>query len=396
MLEADEVVAGLGIEPNVELAAAAGIAVDGGIVVDEYGRVGRARRGVRGGRCRAFPEPALGELVRVEHEDHANTHGRVGRRERGRGRGALRPPAVLLFRSLRLRLRGGRCGRRARGDARALDGARKKGVVAYVDDARQAARLPALGHLRPGRRRDASSSGPALRSTRTRLPRSQADEGDQASSALRAASSRSRSRDPAGGVRRPAQRDALEADVDVRMVVLGLRERRRRVRRRRSPRGIRRRRTPASARSRPRSSLPERSRPPVCRMAAGSSGARASGGRAPSCSASGCSGRSRISSCSYSPRFASRRRPSSSPPRHRARSRPSSSRTAHLVLAALLLQLKTVLDNADGQLARLPGESPCSAATSTPSRTCSSTRPCSRRSARSPAARSRARRVRRA
>ena len=35
MLEVDEVVAGLGIEPNVELAAAAGIAVDGGIVVDD-------------------------------------------------------------------------------------------------------------------------------------------------------------------------------------------------------------------------------------------------------------------------------------------------------------------------------------------------------------------------
>ena len=44
----------------------------------------------------------------------------------------------------------------------------------------------------------------------------------------------------------------------------------------------------------------------------------------------------------------------------------------HLLAAALLVQLKTVLDNADGQLARLTG--PChgaSAATSTPSATCS-------------------------
>ena len=45
----------------------------------------------------------------------------------------------------------------------------------------------------------------------------------------------------------------------------------------------------------------------------------------------------------------------------------------HLVSAALLVQLKTVLDNADGQLARLPGRTRCSAATSTPSATWSST-----------------------
>ena len=77
VLEADEVVAGLGIEPNVELAAAAGIAVDGGIVVDEYGRVGGREEVFAAGDVARFPEPALGELVRVEHEDHANTHGRV-------------------------------------------------------------------------------------------------------------------------------------------------------------------------------------------------------------------------------------------------------------------------------------------------------------------------------
>ncbi|RDI76227.1 Pyridine nucleotide-disulfide oxidoreductase [Gaiella occulta] len=76
VLEADAVVAGLGIEPNVELATAAGLPVDGGIVVDEYGRVGGREEIFAAGDVARFPVPALGESTRVEHEDHANTHGR--------------------------------------------------------------------------------------------------------------------------------------------------------------------------------------------------------------------------------------------------------------------------------------------------------------------------------
>ena len=68
VFEADEVVAGLGIEPNVELAAAAGIAIDGGIVVDEYGRAGGREEVFAAGDVARFLEPALGDLVRVEHE----------------------------------------------------------------------------------------------------------------------------------------------------------------------------------------------------------------------------------------------------------------------------------------------------------------------------------------
>ena len=68
------------------------------------------------------------------------------------------------------------------------------------------------------------------------------------------------------------------------------------------------------------------------------------------------SGRSRTSSCSRCCRSACRRRPSCSPPQRRA-SRPRSSwRAGICVAAALLLQLKTVLDNADGQLARAAGK----------------------------------------
>jgi 3-phenylpropionate/trans-cinnamate dioxygenase ferredoxin reductase subunit len=75
-LEADAVVAGLGIEPRVELAADAGLPVADGIVVDDRGRVG-GREGVfAAGDVARFPQAALGGARRVEHEDHAKSHGR--------------------------------------------------------------------------------------------------------------------------------------------------------------------------------------------------------------------------------------------------------------------------------------------------------------------------------
>jgi NADPH-dependent 2,4-dienoyl-CoA reductase/sulfur reductase-like enzyme len=76
-LEADAVVAGLGIEPNVELAAAAGRPIDGGIVVDDHARVDGAENVWAAGDVAQFPIAALGRRGRVEHEDHANNHGRL-------------------------------------------------------------------------------------------------------------------------------------------------------------------------------------------------------------------------------------------------------------------------------------------------------------------------------
>ena len=73
----DVVVAGLGIEPNVALAEAADLPVDGGIIVDEYGRVGGRNDVFAAGDVAVFPFPVLGGLRRVEHEDHANSHGRL-------------------------------------------------------------------------------------------------------------------------------------------------------------------------------------------------------------------------------------------------------------------------------------------------------------------------------
>ncbi|HEY7538325.1 MAG TPA: FAD-dependent oxidoreductase [Gaiellaceae bacterium] len=76
-LEADAVVAGLGIEPATELASTAGLPVDDGIVVDELGRAGGSESVFAAGDVARFPFEALGVLARVEHEDHANSHGRA-------------------------------------------------------------------------------------------------------------------------------------------------------------------------------------------------------------------------------------------------------------------------------------------------------------------------------
>jgi 3-phenylpropionate/trans-cinnamate dioxygenase ferredoxin reductase component len=76
-LEAGAVVAGLGVIPNTELAEAAGLDVNDGIVVDEYGRVPGHDDVFAAGDVARFPVPALGIAMRIEHEDHANTHGRT-------------------------------------------------------------------------------------------------------------------------------------------------------------------------------------------------------------------------------------------------------------------------------------------------------------------------------
>jgi NADPH-dependent 2,4-dienoyl-CoA reductase/sulfur reductase-like enzyme len=73
---ADAVVAGIGIVPNIELAQAAGLGVENGIHVD---------RGLRtshpdiyaAGDVANFYNPSLDGRLRVEHEDNANTMGRL-------------------------------------------------------------------------------------------------------------------------------------------------------------------------------------------------------------------------------------------------------------------------------------------------------------------------------
>ena len=86
-LVADAVVAGLGIEPNVDLARQAGLVVSDGVEVDEQLRTSR-REIYAAGDVANFHNPALGRRIRVEHEDNANTMGEVaGRNMAGAGRG---------------------------------------------------------------------------------------------------------------------------------------------------------------------------------------------------------------------------------------------------------------------------------------------------------------------
>lgn len=73
---ADAVVAGIGVAPEVELAQQAGLTIENGIVVDEYLRTSVPDI-YAAGDVANFHSVALGKRVRVEHEDNANTMGRI-------------------------------------------------------------------------------------------------------------------------------------------------------------------------------------------------------------------------------------------------------------------------------------------------------------------------------
>jgi len=84
---ADGVIAGLGIEPNTALARSAGINVKNGIIVDAFLQT-NAPDVFAAGDVAEFHNPALDQRLRVEHEDNANTMGKMagrnmsGQRER--------------------------------------------------------------------------------------------------------------------------------------------------------------------------------------------------------------------------------------------------------------------------------------------------------------------------
>jgi NADPH-dependent 2,4-dienoyl-CoA reductase/sulfur reductase-like enzyme len=75
----DAVIAGIGIEPNIELAESIGLTTENGIVVDEFLRTSKPEI-YAAGDVAAFHNPALGKRMRVEHEDNANTMGRTAGR----------------------------------------------------------------------------------------------------------------------------------------------------------------------------------------------------------------------------------------------------------------------------------------------------------------------------
>ncbi|MBX6312276.1 MAG: FAD-dependent oxidoreductase [Isosphaeraceae bacterium] len=76
VLEVDGVVAGIGIEPNIDLARSAGLEVENGIVVDASLRTSYPDI-FAAGDVASFFNPTLNRRLRVEHEDNANTMGRT-------------------------------------------------------------------------------------------------------------------------------------------------------------------------------------------------------------------------------------------------------------------------------------------------------------------------------
>jgi 3-phenylpropionate/trans-cinnamate dioxygenase ferredoxin reductase component len=80
----DGVVAGVGIEPNVELARSIGLEVENGIIVDELLRTSHPDI-YAAGDAAAFYNPSLAKRIRVEHEDNANTMGLLAGRNMAGG-----------------------------------------------------------------------------------------------------------------------------------------------------------------------------------------------------------------------------------------------------------------------------------------------------------------------
>ena len=74
-IAADAVVAGLGLDLNLELARQAGLPIENGVTVDEFLRAGRPDI-FAAGDIASFYNPALGQRIRVEHEDNAVTMGK--------------------------------------------------------------------------------------------------------------------------------------------------------------------------------------------------------------------------------------------------------------------------------------------------------------------------------
>jgi 3-phenylpropionate/trans-cinnamate dioxygenase ferredoxin reductase component len=78
-LSGDGIVAGLGIQPNIELAAEAGLKVDNGVVVDALLRTSDQDI-YAAGDVANFYNAFLDKRMRVEHEDNANTMGEMAGR----------------------------------------------------------------------------------------------------------------------------------------------------------------------------------------------------------------------------------------------------------------------------------------------------------------------------
>jgi NADPH-dependent 2,4-dienoyl-CoA reductase/sulfur reductase-like enzyme len=89
----DNVIAGIGILPNIELAQSAGLKIGNGIIVDEMLHTNQPDI-FAAGDVAEFNQPVLGKRLRVEHEDNANEMGKQAGRNMA---GASKPYDHLSY-----------------------------------------------------------------------------------------------------------------------------------------------------------------------------------------------------------------------------------------------------------------------------------------------------------
>ena len=151
-IEADVIVAGLGIEPDTELAAAAGLAVDNGIVVDEYGRAGGHDDVFAAGDVASFPVAALGRRsgssTRIMRSHMVAPSGRTWPERTSRTTICRSSTPTCSSSDTR------RSARSTRGSTRSSAGRSRTARASSRTSTRApAARIPVLERVGPGRRR---------------------------------------------------------------------------------------------------------------------------------------------------------------------------------------------------------------------------------------------------